>query len=150
MKTITITKDFGIGKANTELKAHIQNIIINALVAEFGEENVSMVRVPKSNPSSEVNEIGVRAQIVEKDGFPFEHCATINPTIKNIEEKVTKSYTIEPFDFEGARDNYNSYIEQTEQKKRENAENKAKKIAKSKADREAKKKANEERIKVEN
>ena len=44
MKNVVITKDFGTGKANAQAKAELTELIMNALIAELGEENVAMIR----------------------------------------------------------------------------------------------------------
>ena len=140
MMNVTITKDFGTGKANAQAKATLTEIITKALVEAFGEENVAMIR---TGGTSQVNEIGVRiGTITDADGFTYDFCATINPTIKGFKERVTKRYTVEAFDFDSARQ---AYIDDTTAKAEEKgakAEAKAKKTAKDKAEREAKRLAN--------
>ena len=140
MMNVTITKDFGTGKANAQAKAMLTEIITKALVEAFGEENVAMVR---TGGTSQVNEIGVRmGTITDADGFSYDFCATVNPTIKGFKERVTKRYTVEAFDFDSARQ---AYIDDTTAKveeKKAKVEAKAKKIAKDKAEREAKRLAN--------
>ena len=142
MKNVVITKDFGTGKANVQAKAELTELIMNALIAELGEENVTMVR---TGGTSQVNEIGVRiGTITDADGFTYDFCATINPTIKGFKERVTKRYTVEAFDFDSVRQ---AYIDDTTAKageKEAKAEAKAKKIAKDKAEREANRLANAE------
>ena len=142
MMNVTITKDFGTGKANAQAKAALTEIITKALVEAFGEENVAMVR---TGGTSQVNEIGVRmGTIADEDGFSYDFCATVNPTIKGFKERVTKRYTVEAFDFDSVRQ---AYIDDTTAKveeKEAKAEAKAKKIAKDKAEREAKRLANAE------
>ena len=44
MKNVIITKDFGTDKANAQAKAELTELIMNALIAELGEENVAMIR----------------------------------------------------------------------------------------------------------
>lgn len=140
MMNVTITKDFGAGKANAQAKAVLTEIIIKALVEAFGEENVAMVR---TGGTSQVNEIGVRmGTITDADGFSYDFCATVNPTIKGFKERVTKRYTVEAFDFDSVRQ---AYIDDTTAKveeKEAKAEAKAKKTAKDRAEREAKRLAN--------
>lgn len=140
MMNVTITKDFGTGKANAQAKANLTELIMNALIAEFGEENVAMVR---TGGTSQVNEIGVRiGTITDTDGFTYDFCATINPTIKGFKERVTKRYTVEAFDFETAKQAYVDDVTAKAEEKKAKAEAKAKKIAKDKAEREAKRLAN--------
>ena len=137
---ITITKDFGTGKANAQAKAVLTEIITKALVEAFGEENVAMVR---TGGTSQINEIGVRmGTITDADGFSYDFCATVNPTIKGFKERVTKRYTVEAFDFDSVRQ---SYIEDTmakTQEKEVKVKAKAEKTAKDKTEREAKRLAN--------
>ena len=140
MMNVTITKDFGIGKANVQAKAVLTEIITKALVEAFGEENVAMVR---TGGTSQVNEIGVRmGTITDADGFSYDFCATVNPTIKGFKERVTKRYTVEAFDFDSVRQ---AYIDDTMAKaegKEAKAKAKAEKIERDKKAREEKKLAN--------
>lgn len=140
MMNVTITKDFGTGKANAQAKTMLTEIITKALVEAFGEENVAMVR---TGGTSQVNEIGVRmGTITDADGFSYDFCATVNPTIKGFKERVTKRYTVEAFDFDSARQAYIDDTTAKAEEKKAKAEAKAKKIAKDKAEREAKRLAN--------
>ena len=140
MMNVTITKDFGTGKANAQAKAVLTEIITKALVEVFGEENVAMVR---TGGTSQVNEIGVRmGTITDEDGFSYDFCATVNPTIKGFKERVTKRYTVEAFDFDSVRQAYIDDTTAKEEEKEAKAEAKAKKTAKDKAEREAKRLTN--------
>ena len=137
MKNIVITKDFGTGKANVQAKAELTEIIMNALIAEFGEENVAMVR---TGGTSQVNEIGVRiGTITDTDGFAYDFCATINPTIKGFKERVTKRYTVEAFDFETAKQAYIDDVTAKAQEKEAKTKAKVEKIERDKKAREEKK-----------
>ena len=137
---VTITKDFGTGKANAQAKANLTELIMNALIAEFGEENVAMVR---TGGTSQVNEIGVRiGTITDADGFTYDFCATINPTIKGFKERVTKRYTVEAFDFDSARQAYVDDVTAKAQEKEAKAKARAEKIERDKKTREEKKLAN--------
>ena len=140
MMNVTITKDFGTGKANAQAKVMLTEIITKALVEAFGEENVAMVR---TGGTSQVNEIGVRmGTITDADGFSYDFCATVNPTIKGFKERVTKRYTVEAFDFDSVRQAYIDDATAKAEEKEAKAEAKAKKTAKDKAEREAKRLAN--------
>ena len=140
MMNVTITKDFGTGKANAQAKANLTELIMNALIAEFGEENVAMVR---TGGTSQVNEIGVRiGTITDTDGFTYDFCATINPTIKGFKERVTKRYTVEAFDFDSARQAYVDDVTAKAQEKEAKAKTRAEKIERDKKAREEKKLAN--------
>ena len=138
---VTITKDFGTGKANAQAKANLTELIMNTLIAEFGKENVAMVR---TGGTSQVNEIGVRiGTITDTDGFTYDFCATINPTIKGFKERVTKRYTVEAFDFETAKQAYVDDVTAKTQEKEAKAKAKAEKIERDKKAREEKKLAKE-------
>ena len=138
---VTITKDFGTGKANAQAKANLTELIMNTLIAEFGEENVAMVR---TGGTSQVNEIGVRiGTITDTDGFTYDFCATINPTIKGFKERVTKRHTVEAFDFETAKQAYVDDVTAKTQEKEAKAKAKAEKIERDKKAREEKKLAKE-------
>jgi hypothetical protein len=140
MKNVVITKDFGTGKANAQAKVELTEIIMNALITEFGEENVAMIR---TGGTSQVNEIGVRiGTITDADGFTYDFCATVNPTIKGFKERVTKRYTVEAFDFETAKQAYVDDVTAKTQEKEANAKAKAEKIERDKKAREEKKLAN--------
>ena len=140
MMNVTITKDFGTGKANAQAKAVLTEIITKALVEVFGEENVAMIR---TGGTSQVNEIGVRmGTITDADGFSYDFCATVNPTIKGFKERVTKRYTVEAFDFDSVRQAYIDDTTAKAEEKEAKAEAKAKKTAKDKTEREAKRLAN--------
>ena len=140
MKNIVITKDFGTGKANAQAKAELTELIMNALITEFGEENVAMVR---TGGTSQVNEIGVRiGTIADADGFTYDFCATINPTIKGFKERVTKRYTVEAFDFDSAKQAYVEDVNAKEQEKEAKTKAKVEKIDRDKKAREEKRLAN--------
>ena len=137
MMNVTITKDFGTGKANAQAKATLTEIITKALVEAFGEENVAMVR---TGGTSQVNEIGVRiGTITDTDGFTYDFCATINPTVKGFKERVTKRYTVEAFDFETAKQAYIDDLTAKTQEKEVKAKAKTEKIERDKKAREEKK-----------
>ena len=136
MKNVVITKDFGTGKANAQAKAELTELIMNALITEFGEENVAMVR---TGGTSQVNEIGVRiGTITDADGFTYDFCATVNPTIKGFRERVTKRYTVEAFDFETAKQAYVDDVTAKAQEKEAKTKVKAEKIERDKKAREEK------------
>ena len=140
MKNVVITKDFGTGKVNAQAKAELTELIMNALITEFGEENVAMIR---TGGTSQVNEIGVRiGTITDADGFSYDFCATINPTIKGFKERVTKRYTVEAFDFDSARQAYVDDVNAKAQEKEAKTKAKVEKIDRDKKAREEKRLAN--------
>ena len=89
MKNVVITKDFGTDKANVQAKAILTELIMNAFITEFGEENVAMVR---TGSTSQAIKIGVRiGTITDADGFTYDFCATINSAIKGFKRESNKT-----------------------------------------------------------
>lgn len=131
---VVLTKDYGIGKANADLKARVFDICFKALAAE----GLVPMWVRTGNSSGEVNELGCVMQIVVKDGYSHEHCITLNPTVKAIEDKKVGRNTVYAFDILSANERYNDWAAEKETKAREAKEKKEKKIAEDKAKREAK------------
>lgn len=137
---VTLTKEYGIGKANADLKARVFSIIEKALK----EEGLEPMWVRNGNKSSEVNELAVVAQTIIKDGMSYDHCVCINPTVKSIEDKVVKGNVVPAFDIISANENYNLWVEEKTEKEEKKKKEKADKIAKDTARREkAKAKAKE-------
>ena len=127
MNTFTVTKDFGITKVSAKAKADVNDIIMDALVAAYGQENVKMVRM---GSSTETNAIGVRVGELIEDGFSYELCLTVESTVKSHKDKVTKRYTVEAFDFDSAAAKYEKYVDEKIERERDKAEKKTKDIAK--------------------
>ena len=127
MNTFTVTKDFGITKVSAKAKADVNGIIMDALVAAYGQENVKMVRM---GSSTETNAIGVRVGELIEDGFSYELCLTVESTVKSHKDKVTKRYTVEAFDFDSAVAKYEKYVDEKIERERDKAEKKTKDIAK--------------------
>lgn len=132
LREVTLTKEYGIGKANADLKAEVAEVIREALTTKYGEA----IWVRTGTASSEVNEVACICQTVIKDGTPFDHCITVNPTVKAIEPKTIKGKVVEPFDIVSAHENYENWEKEKAEKAKESAEKKAKKIAEDKAKRE--------------
>ena len=128
MMNVTITKDFGTGKANAQAKAVLTEIITKALVEAFGEENVAMVRTSGSSP---VNCLAIRVgTLTDESGFEHDLCVTVDTTVKSYKDRVTKRYTVEAFDFETAIACYKNYLAEKATKKIETDAKKAERKAK--------------------
>jgi hypothetical protein len=140
LREVTLTKEYGIGKANTDLRTEVAEVIREALAAKYG--NAIWVRT--GSASGEVNEVACVCQTIIKDGTPFDHCITVAPTVKAIEPRIVKGKVTDPFDILSAHENYENWVKEKEEKAKKDAEKKAKKIAADKAKRErAKEKAKE-------
>ena len=125
MADFKITKDMGITKINSTIKAEINPIVTNALVTAFGEDNVAMVR---TGGSSAVNLLAVRVGILTyADGYERDLCVIVDAPVKSYKEKVTKKYTVEAFNFDAAKNRYDEYLTDKAAEQAEKAEKAAKK-----------------------
>lgn len=130
MADFTISKDMTAKGAKDATKAEVYNEVIwNALVAAYGEDNVRWVRT--GSATSPKNEIAVRAKTVDVgDGFETAICVTVSAAAKDFSERKTdKKGTIPAFDFDAAAQRYDDYLEEKAAKAVDAAEKKAKKIA---------------------
>lgn len=136
MMNYTVTKDFTSAKAKTTAKADIVAKIIEFLKAEFGDENVGMVRIGNTSKS---NEIGAIVAEVATGGETKSMAVTINVTAKEFEDGKTSTGKAKfAFDFAAARAEYDEYVAEKEAKAADKAKAKAEKIAKDEAARKAK------------
>ena len=130
MADFTISKDMTAKGAKDATKAEVYNEVIwNALVAAYGEDNVRWVRTGSS--TSPKNEIAVRAKTVDVgDGFETAICVTVSAAAKDfVERKTDKKGVIPAFDFEAAAQRYDDYLIEKAEKAANAAKDKAKKIA---------------------
>ena len=130
MADFTISKDMTSKKAKDATKAEVYNEVIwNALVAAYGEDNVRWVRTGSS--TSPKNEIAVRAKTVDAgDGFETAICVTVSAAAKDFSERKTdKKGTIPAFDFDASAQRFENYLAEKAAKAVDAAEKKAKKIA---------------------
>lgn len=149
---ITISKDYGVQKAKTEMKERVAEVIIAALRAEFGEEAANKVRiVPESDPTKGTNEIGCVCADISEDGGVFDGCVSIKITGKDWTDRVGTKAVKSAWSFEDAKKDYDDWVQTTAEKKAATLEAKKAKMkadaearAKRKAEAEAKKKAKEE------
>lgn len=140
MFNYTVDKTNTNAKVKATAKADLTNLFLEFLKEKFGEENTGMVRTGTTTSSK--NEIGVRIGTVEINGEQVDLVATINATIKEFETRSTAKKTYEAFDFEAARDAYESYLVEKDEKATETKRLKEEKIARDVAAR--KKKAEED------
>lgn len=135
----TITKEMTVSKIKADVKATMIEKFIEFLAAEYGAENVGMVR---TGNASKVNEIAVIVgEAGVEGGATNPIVVTVNPSTKEFAERQTANKTYEPFDFVAARDAYDTYVEETVAKAEAAAAAKEAKKAKDAAAREAKAKA---------
>ena len=81
MKNVVITKDSGTDKANAQAKAELTELIMNALIAELGEENVAMVR------QAYIDDLTAKTQEQEKEAKAKAKTEKIERDKKAREEK---------------------------------------------------------------
>ena len=121
-----VTKTNGVKAIKDSVKARLTEILMTALIAEFGEDAVAMIR---TGNTTKVNEIGVIVGEATNEGETAPIVVTVNPTVKEFATRKTDKRSYEPFDFAAAKAAYDTYIEEKEVKAAEAAEKKAKKIA---------------------
>lgn len=133
-------------KVKGEVKRSVMEVIIAALIAEYGEENVSPCRT--GNGDSKTNEYMVRVGEVSYGDETFELCATVNASAKDYRERTgAKGRVYPPFNFNVMREEYEMYVEEKALKEKDSKAKKEKKIASDNAARaKAKAKAEEDTI----
>ena len=130
MGTYVMTKDFTNAKIKTQAKIDITSILIDALKDKLGEDAVSMIRTRSGQ--SFTNEIGVVFGTVDKNGEELPLVITINPTVKEFEDRKTAKKVYVPFDFAEAKAEYEEYLADKEDKTA-GSSNKSEDIAKRKS-----------------
>lgn len=116
-------------KVKAEVKHSVMEVIISALIAEYGEENVSPCRT--GNGQSKTNEYMVRVGKVTYGDEVFELCATVNASAKDYRERTgNKGQVYSPFNFNVLRGEYEVYLDEKNSKAADAADKKAKNIAK--------------------
>lgn len=130
MGTYVMTKDFTNAKIKTQAKVDITSILIDALKDKLGEDAVSMIRTRSGQ--SFTNEIGVVFGTVDKNGEELPLVITINPTVKEFEDRKTAKKVYVPFDFAEAKAEYEEYLADKEDKTA-GSSNKSEDIAKRKS-----------------
>lgn len=142
MRRYVMDKNTSNAKIKTSAKADMVKDIMAMLAEAFGEENVAMVRTGNTE-SSKTNEIAVKIGEVEKGVEICDLVMTLNPTIKEFEDRKTTKKVYTAFSFEEAKLEYEEYIAEKEEKEAEKKEKKEKKKEKDKAKREKKVKEEE-------
>lgn len=147
MAKYEINRDNSTTKVKAQAKSDLTAVIMSALKAEYGEENVAMVR---TGESTQTNEIGVIVGDVTKDGYEYDMCFTINPVSKEFEGRKTSKRVYPAFDFTEAKAEYEQYLDDKATKKAEAEAKKAQKIERDKKERERKKAEKEAQLSEEN
>ena len=137
---ISITKDFGISKAKETEKRGVAEVIMAALKAEYGDESAFYVREISPTTGKGENHICVLCADISEDGGIFDGPLTIKLTAKEWAERVGTKSVKPAFDFQSARDSYDSWVIESAEKAEKKAAEKAAKIAADNAAR-AKRKA---------
>lgn len=133
------TRDYTGMKNVTAVRAQaridVMEVIVNALVAEFGDDAVKKVG---SNEYAVV--VGTA---LDSDKCPNDVVTTVKPTVKEWETRKTTKKTFEKYDIDEEARLYEISVAEKEEEKVKKAKAKEEKIARDKAMREEKKK-NEE------
>jgi hypothetical protein len=115
---IEITKDYTTTKAKAYAKATASDIIMNALIATYGEDNVAMVRKPSNDgKGGGTNFIAAIVDTIEVDGESKPLAVGVTVAGKDPVDRTTKSGTVEAFDFYELKANYENWLAQSEAKK---------------------------------
>ena len=107
MMNYSITNEMTNAKIKTAAKADITKLLIEFFAEKCGEENVGMIRCGGASKS---NEIGIRIGSVSSPQETNDLIITLNPTVKEFENRKTAKKTYIPFDFNAARNEYDEYI----------------------------------------
>ena len=111
-----------------QARADVMDVIVNALKAEYGNDNVAKVGS---------NEYGVIVgQVTDKDGFPQDVVTTIKPTVKEWEDRKTDKREYEKYILSDVAKAYEIETREKEEKKEQERKAKEEKKAKDKAERE--------------
>ena len=144
----TVDKNTTATKIRLSAKAEYVEKLLEILRAEYGEENVAMVR---TGNTTKVNEIAVLADVVTENGTEKGLVFTVNPVVRPWNDVTNKRGTTPAFDFEKAKQAYEDYVSEKEQEKIDKKKKKAEKIQRDKEARERRKVEKEaEKNRVEN
>ena len=144
----TVDKNTTATKIRLSAKAEYVEKLLKILRAEYGEENVAMVR---TGNTTKVNEIAVLADVVTENGTEKGLVFTVNPVVRPWNDVTNKRGTTPAFDFEKAKQAYEDYVSEKEQEKIDKEKKKAEKIQRDKEARERRKAEKEaEKNEVEN
>lgn len=132
----TVDKNTTATKIRLSAKAEYVEKLLEILRAEYGEENVAMVR---TGNTTKVNEIAVLADVVTENGTEKGLVFTVNPVVRPWNDVSNKRGTTPAFDFEKAKQAYENYVSEKEQEKIDKEKKKAEKIQRDKEERERRK-----------
>lgn len=132
----TVDKNTTATKIRLSAKAEYVEKLLEILRAEYGEENVAMVR---TGNTTKVNEIAVLADVVTENGTEKGLVFTVNPVVRPWNDVTNKRGTTPAFDFEKAKQAYENYVSEKEQEKIDKEKKKGEKIQRDKEERERRK-----------
>lgn len=127
MSKYTVDKSNTATNVKNAVKAEVTDVIIAALKATYGEDNVFFVRT--GNGESKKNELAVITGMADVDGAEVPVCATVNAASKDFTTRVGTKKTFEAFDVYAAKEAYEAYLGEKAEKEAEKAAKKAKKAA---------------------
>lgn len=132
--TISIGKGEGninMTTAKAAMRDRVNEVILAALAAEFGEDAAGMVRIVSESTGRGENLVGGIVADVSENGGIFDGCVTVKVTVKEWAQRVGTKAVKEPWDYVAAREEYTAWEEEEATKK---AEKEAAKAAKRAAD----------------
>ena len=127
MADFTISKDTTIKNVKDAVKAEVMQVIVDALIAAYGEENVAYVLT--GSGQTKKKELAVRAKTVDTGDFEVPVCVAITGACKDFTDRKTDKREFVAFDFDEAKAAYEAKLEADEEKAVAKADAKAKKIA---------------------
>lgn len=134
-----VSKDMTYSKVKTAAKSDITDLLIKLLGEEFGDESVGMIRTATSSGGK--NEIAVCIGTAEVNGEEKPIYVTLNPTVKDFTDRQMAKKSVKEFDFFAARQTYEDYIVEKDEKAVAAAKAKEDKKARDEAARKKKKEA---------
>lgn len=127
MADFTISKDTTVKAVKDATKAEVMQVIWNALVEEYGEENVAYVLT--GSGQTKKKELAVRAKMVDVGDFEVPACVKITGAAADFTDRKTDKREFIAFDFDEAKAAYEAKLEADAEKAAAKADAKAKKIA---------------------
>lgn len=107
--SIEINTTYTTAKAKADAKNAVNDVIFAALVNEYGEDNVAYVRTETTTGGS--NFIAVIAETLLVDGQEVPQVVGISASGKDPVDRETKTKVYAAFDFYGAKDRYEKWVE---------------------------------------
>lgn len=124
----TVSKEMTVKKIKDTIKIDMVALFEEFLTEKFGADNVRRVRYG----STPKNELAFKVDTVTEDGLEYDCCVTVNPTVKDWEDRKVGKGVREAFDFDEYAKAYDDYLTDKATKQAESKAKKEKATVKSK------------------